>query len=109
MLILENFLAPTKATSGRPASLFTSAIPNQDRNSLTSRFVSLSGQNLGKSSRGDSVFKIMVGVRQECGLEPAGASIPPEIMMHFPPCFRFPPISEKIPDSEENSHLFQTN
>ena len=26
----------------------------------------------------------------------SGASIPPETMMHFPPCFRFPPIFEKL-------------
>src|SRR6218665_3546872 len=27
---------------------------------------------------------------------------PPETMIHFPPCFRFPPIFEKISDSVEN-------
>src|SRR6218665_2289712 len=25
----------------------------------------------------------------------SGASIPPETMMHFPPCFRFPPLFSK--------------
>jgi len=36
-------------------SLFTGAIRNQVRNSQTSRFVSVPGQNPGRSSRGDSV------------------------------------------------------
>src|SRR6218665_85625 len=27
---------------------------------------------------------------------------PPETMMHFPPCFRFPPISEKFSDFLKN-------
>src|SRR6218665_3332542 len=36
-------------------SLFTGAIPNPVRNSQTSRFVSVPGQNPGRSSRGDSV------------------------------------------------------
>src|SRR6218665_1040994 len=39
----------------RETSLFTGAIPNPVRNSQTSRFVSVPGQNLGRSSRGDSV------------------------------------------------------
>src|SRR6218665_2587636 len=30
------------------------------------------------------------------------ASIPPEAIMHYPPCFRFPPIFEKFSDSVEN-------
>src|SRR6218665_168233 len=33
----------------------------------------------------------------------SGASIPPEAMMHFHPCFRFPPIFEKFSDVLENS------
>src|SRR6218665_2382896 len=39
----------------RKTSLFTGAIPNQVRNSQTSRFVSVPGQNPGRSSGGDSV------------------------------------------------------
>src|SRR6218665_2900637 len=39
---------------------------------------------------------------QPVGLLDAGASIPPEAMMHFPLCFRFPHIFEKISESEEN-------
>src|SRR6218665_1015412 len=36
----------------RETSLFTGAIPNQVRNNQTSRFISLPGQNPGRSSRG---------------------------------------------------------
>jgi len=39
----------------RETSLFTGAIPNQVRNSQTSRYVSAPGQYPGRSSRGDSV------------------------------------------------------
>src|SRR6218665_634588 len=39
----------------RETSLFTGAMPNPVRNSQTSRFVSVPGQNPGRSSRGDSV------------------------------------------------------
>ena len=39
----------------RETSLFTGAIPNPVRNSFSFRFVSVPGQNPGRSSRGDSV------------------------------------------------------
>src|SRR6218665_1990962 len=39
----------------RETSLFTGAIPNPVRNSQTSRFVSVPGENPARSSRGDSV------------------------------------------------------
>src|SRR6218665_1561851 len=42
----------------------------------------------------------------------SGASIPPETMMHFPPCFRFPPYFRKIFGLSENClqfYLFPTN
>src|SRR6218665_1621045 len=39
----------------RETSLFTGAISNPFHNSQTSRFVSVPGQNLGRSSQGDSV------------------------------------------------------
>src|SRR6218665_491143 len=39
----------------RETSLFTGIISNPVRNSQTSRFVSVPGQNPGRSSRGDSV------------------------------------------------------
>ena len=37
----------------RETSLFTGAIPNQVHNSQNSLFVSVPGQNLGRSSRGE--------------------------------------------------------
>src|SRR6218665_2221298 len=46
----------------RETSLFTGAIPNQVRNSQTSRFVSVPRQNPGRSIRGDSVGLRTVGV-----------------------------------------------
>ena len=42
------------------------------------------------------ILKINIGVIN--GLLEAGASIPPETMMHFPPVSDFPPISEKFSD-----------
>src|SRR6218665_1808261 len=39
----------------RDTNLFTGAIPNQVRNSQTSRFISVPGQNSERLSRGDSV------------------------------------------------------
>src|SRR6218665_980824 len=36
------------------------------------------------------------GIGKCLSLSVAGASIPPEAMMHFPPCFRFPPLFSKI-------------
>ena len=47
----------------RETSLFTGPIPNQVCNSQTPRFVSVPGQNPGRSSRGDSM-----GLRLESGL-----------------------------------------
>src|SRR6218665_808763 len=49
MQISENYSAPTK-NNVRETSLFTGAIPSQVRNSQTSRFVSVPGQNPGRSS-----------------------------------------------------------
>src|SRR6218665_3561640 len=46
----------------RETSLFTGAIPNTVHNSQTSRFVSVPGQNPGRSSRGDSVVLRMQSV-----------------------------------------------
>src|SRR6218665_1697322 len=33
-----------------------------------------------------------------------GRPFPPETMMHFPPCFRFPPILEQFSDSDKKFH-----
>src|SRR6218665_320304 len=50
----------------RETNLFTGAIPNQVRNSQTSRFVAVPGQNPERSSRGDSAGvrfqSVMAGV-----------------------------------------------
>src|SRR6218665_666369 len=39
-------------------------------------------------------------------LQKPGASIPPETMMHFPLCFRFPPYFRKIFGLSENFYNF---
>src|SRR6218665_3518339 len=49
---LRNFLAPTKATSGRSA--YSSAL-YQIKSTIAKLLVSLSGQNPGRSSRGHRV------------------------------------------------------
>jgi|SRR6218665_284539 len=54
--------------------------------------------------RTDDVSTNQINFRLLTSLTPAGASIPPETMMHFPPISDFPPIFEKFPDSEENFH-----
>src|SRR6218665_1696910 len=51
---LRKFLSAYKSHV-RKTSLFTGAIPNPVRNSQTSRFVSVPGQNPERSSRGDCV------------------------------------------------------
>src|SRR6218665_1737571 len=53
-VILRKLLSAHKSHV-RETSLFTGAIPNSVRNSQTFRFASVPGQNLGRSSRGDSV------------------------------------------------------
>jgi len=53
----------------RETSLFTGAIPNQVRNSQTSRFFSVPCQSRGRSSREDRVelrlWSVMMAVAQE--------------------------------------------
>src|SRR6218665_2367105 len=51
-------LLSTHKSHVRETSLLTGAIPNPVRNSQTSRFVSVPGQNPGRSSRGDSSLYI---------------------------------------------------
>ena len=59
--------------------------------------------SLPSAAEKKSVVDIVECVR----MDPGDRGVhPPEAIIHFPPCFRFPPIFDKFSDSEENFQNF---